>query len=75
MASTTTGSARRPLHSYLLRIVEERTLHVSVAYELHDIATGTSQRFDSLRALQRHLAAQPDTTAPTRRDGRKRRNG
>jgi len=47
-----------PLRSFLLRIVEERTVRVVRVYELHDIATGTRRRFSSLAALERHLARQ-----------------
>ena len=47
--------SQRPLHSYILRIVEQRVLSVSVVYELVDIGDGSKRRFDSLEALQRHL--------------------
>lgn len=49
---------QRPVGSYLLRVVEERTVQVARVYELHDIATGKRLRFASLAALQRHLASQ-----------------
>lgn len=48
----------RPVHSYLLRVVEQRVLTVTLVYELHDIATGTTRSFGSLAALQRHLGRQ-----------------
>lgn len=46
----------RPLFSYLLRVIEERTVHVAQVYELHDIASGKRRRFATLAALERHLA-------------------
>lgn len=55
----------RPLGSYLLRIQEEHVHRVVLRYELLDLAAGTTLRFDSLAALQRHLraAGQPAPTA------------
>lgn len=44
------------MHSYILRVVEQRVLTVSLVYELHDIASGTKRSFKSLDALQRHLS-------------------
>lgn len=57
-AAPPTQRTQRPVGSYLLRVVEERTVQVALVYELHDIATGTRLRFASLAALQRHLAGQ-----------------
>lgn len=56
----------RPLSSYLLRIQEEHVHSVVLRYELQDLAAGTTQRFASLAALQRHLRAlgQPASAAP-----------
>jgi hypothetical protein len=48
----------RPLHSYILRVVEQRVLTVSLVYELHDIASGTKRSFKSLADLHRHLGRQ-----------------
>lgn len=48
--------SNRPVHSYILRVLEQRVLTVSLVYELHDIAGGTKRSFKSLDALQRHLA-------------------
>lgn len=48
--------AHRLVHSYILRVVEQRTLKVELVYELHDIEAGTRRRFNSLVSLQRHLA-------------------
>ena len=45
----------RPLRSYLLRVVEQRTVVVSQVYELHDIAAGTRRRFVSLDELKQYL--------------------
>jgi hypothetical protein len=53
-----TRTVERPLGSFLLRIVVERTVRVARVYELHDIATGKRHRFATLAALQRHLARQ-----------------
>lgn len=47
----------RPLSSYLLRIQEEHVHSVVLRYELLDLAAGTTLRFASLAALQRHLRA------------------
>lgn len=57
-----------PSASYLLRVHEVRVERVVRHYELLELATGVTLRFDSLRALQRHLSrAQPGTGASTRR--------
>jgi hypothetical protein len=45
----------RPSSSYLLRIHEEQVHSVVLRYELLDLAAGTTLRFASLTALQRHL--------------------
>lgn len=55
MAQPKVGRSSRPLHSYLLRVVEQRVLSVSLIYELHDIASGTKRSFKTLDELQRHL--------------------
>ncbi len=44
------------VHSYLLRVVEQRVVTVARVYELHDIATGRSRCFETLEAMQRFLA-------------------
>lgn len=65
-ATTALGSpsrASRPLGSYVVRVLEERTVTVRCVYELRDIASGEVQRFASAAALQRWLAAR-------RNDGR-----
>lgn len=69
-----TRSLSRPLSSYLLRVHEEQTLRVVRRYELLDLASGTSQRFATLAALQRHLRKAENcepaaTDAPTPREG------
>jgi len=48
----------RPLHSYILRVMEQRVVTVSLIYELHDIASGTKRSFESLAELRRHLSRQ-----------------
>ncbi len=50
------------VHSYLLRVVENRVVTVTQVYELHDITSGACRRFESLQALQRFLARR--VTAP-----------
>jgi hypothetical protein len=47
-AETTT-----PLGSYLVRVLERRTVKVDRVYEVRDISTGEAVRFASLAALQR----------------------
>lgn len=54
--ATPSHRTQQPVGSYLLRVLEERTVRVALVYELHDIATGTRLRFASLAALHRHLA-------------------
>ena len=56
MADPNIERARRLVHSYILRVVEQRTLKVEWVYELHDIEAGTRRRFSSLASLERHLA-------------------
>lgn len=56
MAQSEVRHSKRPVHSYILRVLEQRVLTVSLVYELHDIASGTKRSFKSLDELQRHLA-------------------
>lgn len=58
MADPDIETARRLVRSYILRVVEQRTLKVELVYELHDIEAGTRRRFSSLPSLERHLALQ-----------------
>lgn len=58
MVDSNTERARRLMRSYILRVVEQRTLTVDLVYELHDIEAGTRRRFSSLASLERHLAGQ-----------------
>jgi hypothetical protein len=58
MVALHTERARRLVRSYILRVVEQRTLTVELVYELHDIEAGTRRRFSSLPLLERHLARQ-----------------
>lgn len=46
------------MHSYILRVMEQRVVTVSLTYELHDIARGTKRSFESLAELRRHLSRQ-----------------
>ena len=48
MADPDIESARRLVRSYILRVVEQRTLKVELVYELHDIEAGTRRRFSSV---------------------------
>lgn len=71
---TSTGSSRPPrraaaqrlLGSYLLRVLEERSVQVSVVYELHDLASGERLRFATRAGMERHLARQPGVEANRR---------
>lgn len=56
MVEPNSERARRVVHSYILRVVEQRTLKLDLVYELHDIEAGTRRRFSSLPALERYLA-------------------
>ena len=63
MPRKTDQPQRRPLRSFILRVVEQRVMSVSVVYELHDIATGARRSFETLESLQRFLARQPRRAA------------
>lgn len=69
-----TRSLTRPLSSYLLRVHEEQTLRVVRRYELLDLASGTSLRFATLAALQRHLRA-AESSEPAATDAPPPRGG
>lgn len=56
---STARTFTRPLASYVLRVHEERIERLVLRYELLDLATGTTLRFTTLKALQRHLEAVP----------------
>jgi hypothetical protein len=42
-----------PRGSYLVRVLERRSVQVDLVYEVRDIATGRALRFASMAALQR----------------------
>lgn len=56
MTTSAVLRSKRPVHSYILRVLEQRVLTLSLVYELHDIASGTKRNFKSLDELRRHLA-------------------
>ena len=45
-----------PLASYLVRVLERRSVKVDRVYEVREIGTGQAMRFASLAALQRWVA-------------------
>lgn len=45
----------RPLSSFLLRVTEQRTEHISLRYELQELRSGHVHRFASLAALARFI--------------------
>ncbi len=55
MSQSEAHVSNRPVRSYILRVVEQRTLTMSPLYELHEIASGAKSSFKSLEALKRHL--------------------
>jgi hypothetical protein len=61
------AAAARLLGSYLLRVLERRAVRVSLAYELHDLGSGTKLLFTTPAELEQHLARAPgpDTTRRT----------
>jgi hypothetical protein len=58
MGDPNTESASRLVRSYILRVLEQRTLRIELVYELHDIEAGKRRRFSSLPSLERHMARQ-----------------
>ena len=46
-----------PVGSYLVRVLERRSVTVDRIFEVRDIATGQAKRFPSLSALQRWVSA------------------
>jgi hypothetical protein len=53
MSRTKRAETTTPLSSYLLRVLERRSLRIERVYEVRDISTGEAMRFASLAALQR----------------------
>ena len=53
MSHTKPAETTTPLGSYLIRVLERRSLRVDRVYEVRDIGTGEAMRFASLAALQR----------------------
>jgi len=53
MSRTKSAEKTTPLGSYLVRVLERRSVRTDRVYEVRDIGTGEAMRFASLAALQR----------------------
>jgi hypothetical protein len=53
MSRSKPSETTTPLGSYLVRVLERRSVKVDRVYEVRDISTGQAMRFASLTALHR----------------------